>query len=63
MEIKKQRFKIKYNQGIVIVSADTIEEALQKYKELNINCCMNEIVIVKDDDLYMNFINSKKNNT
>lgn len=62
MEIKKNRYMIKYNNGVVYVSADTIEEAIERYKELRIETCNYEISIVKSQDLYQNYLDSKKNN-
>lgn len=62
MEIKKNRYIIKYNGGVVYVSADSIEEATERYKELKIETCNHEISIVKSQDLYQNYVDSKKNN-
>lgn len=63
MEIKKNRYMISYNGGVVYVSADSIEEATERFKELRIETCKDEISIVKSQDLYEKYLNLKNTKT
>jgi len=52
MEVKKNRFIIKYKEGIVSVAANDVAEAIEKFKELRIETCAKELTIVPEDEMY-----------
>jgi len=52
MEVKTNRFIIKYREGIVSVAANNVTEAIEKFKELRIETIAKEITIVPADEIY-----------
>jgi hypothetical protein len=52
MEVKTNRFIIKYKEGIVNVPANNVEEAIERFKELRIETSAKEITIVPADEIY-----------
>jgi len=52
MEVKTNRFIIKYREGIVSVAANNVTEAIEKFKELRIETSAKEITIVPNDEIY-----------
>jgi hypothetical protein len=52
MEIKMKRYVIKYKEGICSVSANNVEEAIERFKELRIETSAKELTIVPAEDVY-----------
>jgi hypothetical protein len=52
MEVKINRFIIKYKEGIVSVAANDVAEAIEKFKELRIETSAKELTIVPADEMY-----------
>ena len=52
MEVKIKRYVIKYKEGICSVSANNVEEAIDRFKELRIETSAKEITIVPADEIY-----------
>ena len=52
MEVKTNRFIIKYREGIVSVAANNVAEAIERFKELRIETCAKELTIVPEDEMY-----------
>lgn len=52
MEVKTNRFIIKYKEGIVSVAANNVTEAIERFKELRIETSTKEITIVPADEMY-----------
>jgi hypothetical protein len=52
MEVKTNRFIIKYKEGIVSVAANDVAEAIERFKELRIETCAKELTIVPEDEMY-----------
>ena len=51
MEVKTNRFIIKYKEGIVSVAANNVTEAIERFKELRIETSTKEITIVPTDEI------------
>jgi hypothetical protein len=52
MEVKKNRYIIKYKEGFVNVPANNVEEAIERFKELRIETSAKELTIVPAEDVY-----------
>jgi hypothetical protein len=52
MEIKMKRYVIKYKEGICSVSANNVEEAIERFKKLSIETSAKELTIVPAEDVY-----------
>jgi hypothetical protein len=52
MEVKTNRYIIKYKEGFVNVQANNVEEAIQRFKELRIETSAKELTIVPSDEMY-----------
>jgi hypothetical protein len=52
MEIKMKRYVIKYKEGICILSANNVEEAIERFKKLSIETSAKELTIVPAEDVY-----------
>ena len=52
MEVKTNRFIIKYKEGIVSVAANDVEEAIERFKELRIETSAKELTIVPADEMH-----------
>jgi hypothetical protein len=52
MEVKTNRFIIKYREGIVSVAAKDVAEAIEIFKQLRIETCAKELTIVPEDEMY-----------
>jgi len=52
MEVKTNRYIIKYKEGFVNVTANNVEEAIQRFKELRIETSAKELTIVPSDEMY-----------
>jgi hypothetical protein len=52
MEVKMKRYVIKYKEGICSVSANNVDEAIERFKELRIETRAKEITIVPADEMY-----------
>jgi hypothetical protein len=52
MDVKTNRFIIKYKEGFVNVPANNVEEAIERFKELRIETSAKEITIVPADEIY-----------
>jgi hypothetical protein len=52
MEINMKRYVIKYKEGICSVSANNVEEAIERFKELRIETSAKELTIVPAEDVY-----------
>jgi len=52
MEVKTNRFIIKYREGIVSVAAKDVAEAIETFKKLRIETSAKEITIVPADEMY-----------
>jgi hypothetical protein len=52
MEVKMKRYVIKYKEGICSVSANNVDEAIERFKELRIETSAKEITIVPVDEMY-----------
>jgi hypothetical protein len=52
MEIKMKRYVIKYKEGICSVSANNVEEAIERFKDLRIETSAKELTIVPAEDVY-----------
>ncbi len=52
MEVKTNRFIIKYKEGIVSVPANDVAEAIERFKELRIETSAKELTIVPADEMY-----------
>jgi hypothetical protein len=52
MEVKTNRFIIKYKEGIVSVAANDVAEAIERFKELRIETSAKELTIVPGDEMH-----------
>ena len=52
MEVKANRYIIKYKEGFVNVPANNVEEAIERFKELRIETSAKELTIVPSDEMY-----------
>jgi hypothetical protein len=52
MEVKTNRFLIKYKEGIVSVAANDVAEAIERFKELRIETSAKELTIVPADEMH-----------
>jgi hypothetical protein len=52
MEVKTNRFIIKYKEGIVSVAANDVAEAIERFKELRIETNAKELTIVPADEMF-----------
>jgi len=52
MQVKTNRFIIKYKEGIVSVNANDVAEAIERFKELRIETSAKELTIVPADEMY-----------
>lgn len=52
MEVKTNRYIIKYKEGIVNVPGNTIEKAIEEFKKLRIETTSKEITIVPSEENY-----------
>jgi hypothetical protein len=52
MEVKINRFIIKYKEGIVSVAANDVAEAIERFKELRIETSAKELTIVPADEMH-----------
>jgi hypothetical protein len=52
MEVKTNRFIIKYKEGIVSVAAKNVAEAIERFKELRIETSAKELTIVPADEMH-----------
>ena len=52
MEVKTNRYIIKYKEGIVNVPGNSIEEAIEEFKKLRIETTSKEITIVPSQEMY-----------
>jgi hypothetical protein len=52
MEVKTNRFIIKYKEGIVSVAANDVAEAIERFKELRIETSAKELTIVPADKMF-----------
>jgi len=52
MEVKTNRFIIKYREGIVSVAAKDVAEAIERFKELRIETSAKELTIVPSNEMY-----------
>ena len=52
MEVKTNRFIIKYREGIVSVAANDVAEAIERFKELRIETSAKELTIVPADEMH-----------
>ena len=52
MEVKTNRFIIKYKEGIVSVAANNVAEAIERFKELRIETSAKELTIVPADEMH-----------
>jgi len=52
MEVKTNRFIIKYKEGIVSVAANDVAEAIERFKELRIETSAKELTIVPADEMH-----------
>jgi len=60
MEAKeKRRYMIKHNDGKIYVTAATLEEAIERFKEMRIETASKEITFCLSDAMF-NYLNGKK---
>jgi hypothetical protein len=52
MQVKTNRFIIKYKEGIVSLAANNVTEAIEIFKKLRIETNAKEITIVPADEIY-----------
>ena len=52
MEVKTNRFIIKYKEGIISVAANDVAEAIERFKELRIETSAKELTILPADEMY-----------
>jgi hypothetical protein len=52
MQVKTNRFIIKYKEGIVSVAANDVAEAIERFKELRIETSAKELTIVPADEMH-----------
>ena len=52
MEVKTNRYIIKYKEGFVNVPANNVEDAIERFKELRIETSAKELTIVPSNEMY-----------
>jgi hypothetical protein len=52
MQVKTNRFIIKYKEGSVSVAANDVAEAIERFKELRIETSAKELTIVPADEMH-----------